>query len=145
MHTASAAPPMASLLGYGGLLPFLAGAVLAWAGAIDPALASRAFVGYGAAILAFLGGLQWGIALLPDTERLAERLVVGVLPALAAWVALLLPTFAALVLLLAAFAALLAWEHARPARALPPWYLPLRLRLTLIVAVCHVAVGIAVA
>ena len=50
-----------------------------------------ALVAYGAVILAFLGGVHWGFAL-PEPSGRGERarLVLGVVPSLVGWVALLL-------------------------------------------------------
>jgi hypothetical protein len=143
MSPSHPAPRPAAILGYGGLLPFLAGAALAWPGALDRGLVTDAFVAYSATILAFLGGLQWGVAMQPTGDRFAERLAVGVTPALVAWIALLLPDLPGAVLLGVAFAALLAWERWRPSVVLPRWYPALRLRLTVIVVLCHLLVAAA--
>ena len=145
MQQTTRLPRAAAVLGYGGLVPFIAGAVAVWPPAIDPAMVARVFTAYGAAILAFLGGLQWGIALLVRDERFGERLAVGVLPALVAWVALLLPLPAGPLLLAAAFVALLAWERQRAPTELPSWLGRLRLQLTAVVVACHVIVVIAIA
>lgn len=145
MHDRSPTPRIAALLGYGGLVPFLAAAVLAWPEALDGATVARIFVAYAATILAFLGGLQWGIALLAEGDRFGERLAVGVVPALIGWIALLLPTSAAVLLLAAAFAALFAWERLHPASVLPHWYWALRLRLSAVVVACHLVVAAAIA
>jgi hypothetical protein len=100
-------PAPARLLGPAGLIPFIALSTASWAGwaSAGPALAA-----YGATILAFLGAVHWGLALAapaaqPEAageaaQRIAwGRLGLGVVPALVAWVALLLPLPAGLVLL----------------------------------------------
>lgn len=96
-------PTPARLLGPAGLIPFAALAAGIWAGwaGAGPALAA-----YGATILAFLGAVHWGLALAAagtageTDERIAwGRLGLGVVPSLVAWVALLLPLAAGLVLL----------------------------------------------
>ncbi len=83
-------------LGLGGLIPFLACALLAAAGPVGwRGFAFSALVAYGATILAFLGAVHWGLALrAPEEERRfgPARLALGIAPALWAWVALLLPT-----------------------------------------------------
>jgi hypothetical protein len=127
----------AALLGYGGLIPFALAALAIhgpWPGA---ALSTRIFIGYGAAILAFLGGIQWGLAMRPGAERATERMTVGVLPSLLAWVALQLPAAAAIPALAAGFAGLLLWERGRCPLNDPAWYAGLRTRLTLAVLICH--------
>jgi hypothetical protein len=92
-------PPLAGLLGPAGLIPFVGLSVAAMAG-WPPA--GFALLAYGATILAFLGAVHWGLALrAPPTEHGADaaRLGLGVLPALVAWVALLLPLRGGLLLL----------------------------------------------
>lgn len=134
----TAAPPATVVwLGYGGLLPFLATAVGTWLPVGWAPAAAFGFMAYSAAILAFLGGLQWGIALRPDADRVTERLAVGVLPALAAAFAIPLGVRWGAGLLLVAFLLLLAWDRQRNRTLLPAWYVPLRIRLTGGAAVCH--------
>jgi hypothetical protein len=92
-------PAPARPLGLAGLIPFLGLAAASLAGwpSAAPALAA-----YGATILAFLGAVHWGLALhAPAAEQSAAalRLGLGVVPALLAWVALLLPLPAGLLLL----------------------------------------------
>lgn len=134
------APPF-RLLGYAGLLPFAAAAALAavgppaWRGAAIPALAA-----YGATILSFLGAVHWGLALrAPPAEAPAlwPRLGLGVLPALVAWVALLLPVRPGLLLLAAGALAVAAVETAAARRGLvPPGYLRLRWTLSIGAGAC---------
>lgn len=134
----TASPPVAVvLLGYGGLLPFLATAIgttlpVSWA---PPA--AFGFMAYSAAMLAFLGGLQWGIALHPHADRFVERLVVGVLPVLAAALAVPIGVRWGALLLLAGYVLFLAWDMPRNRGLMPGWYVPLRIRLTAGVAICH--------
>lgn len=130
----SALPPLAWPLGLAGLLPFTAGLAgmamgVGWAG---PALA-----GYGAVILAFLGGVHWGLALHAPGQADRLRLVGGVLPSLVAWVALLLPTGLGLVVLGLGLLGLVAAESWAARRGLLPWaYLRLRWVLSLVAAAC---------
>lgn len=139
MTALSAAPRNVAWLGYAGLVPFVAGAIGPWLPVWWAPAASLGFMGYSAAILAFLGGIQWGVALRAGADRLAERTVVGVLPALAGALAILLGARWGGGLLLAGFLLLLGWEAHRNRALLPGWYLPLRVRLTAGVAACHVA------
>ena len=129
-------PSGASALGYGGLVPFVAtvlGIVL-----LEGELrvfAARALLAYGAMILSFLGAVHWGLLLARPVSDAPRRLLVGVLPALAGWVALLLPERYGLALLVVAFAAFWLYEHrVLGATALPAPYLDLRRNLT--VGVC---------
>jgi hypothetical protein len=122
-------------LGYAGLLPFAAatlGSVLLDA---EPrALSLRALVAYAAVILSFLGAVHWGLLLRAAGGEAVRACVVGVLPALVGWIALLLPARQALPLLLAGFGAFWLYEHRIAGeRLLPRGYLDLRRILTLLV------------
>jgi hypothetical protein len=130
-------PGAALALGLGGLLPFLGAATMAvagleWHGLTGPDLAR----GYGAVILAFLGGAQWG-STLPHREDAWVRYGYSVLPALLAWAALLVDLRTGLGTLIGGFAFVYVvdeWMRAR--RWLPAWYLRLRRRLTAVVLAC---------
>jgi hypothetical protein len=133
-------PQRVALLGYGGLLPFIATAL---GGALDDSHAAiwlDALHAYGAVILSFVGALHWGFAMLAtdldDGERDA-RYLWSVIPALLAWPALLLSGGLAGALLLAGFL-LHYWQDRRLVRRcpLPAWYLPLRGRLTGVACLC---------
>lgn len=120
-------PPLARPLGFAGLIPFAGLAVLSLAGV---AWAPGAILAYGATILAFLGAVHWGFALraLPGEEHAgAARLVLGVVPSLIAWVALLLPLAAGLWVVAAGIVATAMVETAAARRGLvPAGYLRLR-------------------
>jgi hypothetical protein len=155
-------PMLAILLGLAGLIPFIVcglGAISA-----DTGQAARmlvALVGYGAVILSFLGGVHWGFALTqaaplvapditPVGARLAggqrARLALGVLPALIGWAALLvamvLPDWTALVVLIAGFVGTVVVEHQAGRHMLvqPAGYLWLRWGLTIVVVAMLVTV-----
>lgn len=145
MPPAPTSPPStrlpARLLGYAGLIPFAAAALLALSGPPPwrgPALA--ALSAYGAVILSFLGAVHWGFALrAPAGEEPAAwpRLGLGVAPALVAWVALLLPSRPGLALLAAGVVVVAAAETAAARRGLvPPDYLGLRWPLSLGAGAC---------
>jgi hypothetical protein len=123
-------------LGYLGLIPFVAGAALAFTG--DPPLrdlAVRAVIAYGAVILSFVGAIHWGVALNAGEARAGTLYIVSVLPSLVAWLALLFNPRTGLVLLIAAF--LLVWLYERAAlwpKLFPAWFATLRTRLTAVAA-----------
>jgi hypothetical protein len=128
-------PRLAAWLGYGGLVPFLA--PLLWAALGGPAASARvALFAYAAVILSFVGALHWAFAMtLPAlTPRQREAAFAwSVVPALMAWLALLSPASIAACLLLAGFVLHMGQDLRLAQRAeLPRWYLPLRLRLSLI-------------
>jgi hypothetical protein len=133
---ASVLPEGFAALGYAGIVPFVAGVfgiVLLEGDA--RLLAVRALSAYGAVILSFLGAVHWGLLLRRPDPPVASRLLFGALPALAGWIALLLPGRIGLALLVVAFGSFWLYEH----RALPDGWLPdgyLRLRRNLSVAVC---------
>lgn len=133
-------PVATALLGAVGVVVFLALALAAMTAA-GPEAAQRLtwFIGAGAVGLSFLGGVHWGFVLGAEAPpRAGMRLGLGVLPALAGWVALWLgaegvPAIA-LALLIAAFLVTIAAERAAaPKGWMPGGYLWLRYLLTLAV------------
>ena len=133
-------PTAALWLGYAGLIPFLAGALVVWVGSGEwAAFALRAQLLYGVVILAFMGAVHWGLAIAaygsddggpPGWGRLAA----SVTPALLAWFSTFLVAWAALALLIVSFVGLFFFDvrETRAGRA-PPWYPRLRRPLTIIV------------
>lgn len=156
---AASMPVTAAWLGYGGLIPFVLLAIAAGLGlgmGSDPvfrlaasllATDGRALLAYGAVILSFVGALHWGFAMtLRDLSPRARNAAFlwSVVPALLAWVALVLPPAPAVALLIVGFLA----QYRRDvglARlvGLPAWYLPLRLRLTTVACLSLVLGGFA--
>jgi hypothetical protein len=141
--TGAEAPPpsLARLLGYAGALPFVAAALLAWALDGDArAAATTVLAAYAATIVSFLGGIHWGFGFLRGDPA---RFVWGVVPSLLAWAALLLPRPAGLVLLAVTLAACyLVDRGVYRALGLQRW-LPLRLQLSSVAALCCVAGALA--
>ena len=90
--------PVATRLGALALLPFVLGAVLLWFVRADahPHVAA-ALSAYAAIVIAFLGGIHWGFGFVA-TVPAPRRFVWGVVPALVAWVAVLMPPSAGLVI-----------------------------------------------
>ena len=87
-------------LGYAGLIPFVLLAALMWL--VDTELlpfVAIALGGYAAAIVSFLGGLHWGIGFMKGQDAPPFHFIWGVVPSLFAWVALMMPAYAALPLL----------------------------------------------
>jgi Protein of unknown function (DUF3429) len=139
-------PRVVFWLGYGGLLPFAAlavGSVFGPASGDASPLWQAALITYGAAILSFVGALHWGFAMtLPDlaAPRRTASFVWSVVPALVAWVALLVTPVVSTGLLVAGFVSHYGRDRALAAHAdLPGWYLPMRLRLTLVACLCLAA------
>lgn len=132
-------PPLAVALGVAGLIPLIGCAVAAFAG--DPrqtGLWLSGLVAYGAVVLSFLGAVHWGFALADDPMRVqSRRLLLGVVPALIGWAALMLllvlPRAVSLGVLIAGFIATVAGEsQGRKAGLVPPGYMWLRWGLTVV-------------
>ena len=138
-------PSSAAWLGRLGAVPFiaLAGAMPLLDGATRQ-LAAYALLAYGATILAFLGGIHWGLAISPSAgnqEKLAARLIFSITPSLVAWVALLMAGKAGLLLLAVAVSAMLFADlRATRLSEAPPWYPRLRIPLSC-VAVASLLLG----
>ena len=123
-------------LGYAGLLPFVAGAVLVWLVRPDvhPYVA-LALSGSAAVILSFLGGIHWGLAMREPAPPL-PWLVWGVVPSLVAWLAMLMPANAGLVVFgLALLACYAVDRRLYPKQGVAHW-LTLRFRLSAVAAAC---------
>ncbi|MBK3732687.1 DUF3429 family protein [Azospirillum brasilense] len=125
------------LLSYGGLIPFVGGAALAWMAEGDVrAAVVRAVVVYAVSILSFIGAIHWGRILSGrDGETSGPAwLAWGVTPSLLGWGATLLPSGLTVPALILTF--LLAWAVDRSAAAdgrYPRWFGTLRTRLTIVV------------
>ena len=138
--TAPAANPdtTALRLAYAGLLPFVLGALLVWAVRAEvQAYVALALSAYAAVVLSFLGGIHWGLAMRqpqPATTGLARSLVWGVVPALVAWPAAVMPPDAGLVILGAMLIVSYAVDRRLyPAHGVAAW-LTLRFRLSAVAA-----------
>lgn len=140
-------PKPALVLGIGGLIPFVVIPLIAALGGDGELPADiRAYVSifsmklYAAAILSFMGGVQWGLAMRTPHAGGGSwrRYGMSVLPALVAWAALLLAQRDGLALLGAGFVLLLIYDlwTIRKGEA-PGWYERLRLGLTTVV-ICSI-------
>ncbi|MCM0019232.1 MAG: DUF3429 domain-containing protein [Tagaea sp.] len=142
----SSSPKHAKLLGFGGLVPFYAGAAALWFGGAelrDGALAVTTI--YAATILSFVGAVHWGRALAgPATDA---ALGWSVVPALLGWLAAAwLDALPGLILLIVGFWAAFVVD-ARAAREgrFPLWYLDLRKHLSALVVLALGLCALAVA
>lgn len=126
-------PGVALALGIAGLIPFVGLAGIIVVNRHLPATdAWRALTLYGAVILSFMGGVQWGLAM---ARGVTSGYVASVAPALAAWFAVaFLPARPAATVLALGFGLLLLYDLATVRRGhAPTWYAPLRRWLTAIV------------
>jgi hypothetical protein len=139
-------PAPALLTGWAGVLPFAACAAFSIAGPPDLArMASGTLLSYGALILAFLGGVQWGLVMCATgVVPHWHHYPASTLPALVAFPAAFLPVAAALGLLAAGFLGLLVYDLRRVrAGWAPGWYARLRLQLSAAVLLLLALVAVA--
>jgi len=139
---------VAWMLGAAGALPFVGLAALAvFADQRSAMIGHTALVAYAAVILSFLGGINWGLTIgtqsrAADDPGVEMRLVVSVVPALAAWVGLLLPPIWGFVVIATAFVIILLNDVGLSRRGYAPgWYPALRTPLTVVV-VASLAAGV---
>jgi len=134
------------ILGYAGLIPFLVFSIGHWITLPyidDP---SAILIAYAAVILSFMGAIHWGAAITTSDKKHSAHLIVSVIPALIAWLALLLPADFSMSVLLLGFIILLVYELALATpEGLPDWYITMRITLTTVVSLCLSASLIAVA
>lgn len=137
----NAVPKPALWLGLSGAVPFVSLALLTLAGW---AWAAAALLGYGVAILAFMGGIHWGLAMANNRQDWGE-FGGSVVPALLGWLAHLTGGALGFWLLAAAFFGLFVYDL-RSVRAgqAPAWYPALRRPLTVIVVLSLSAAAIGV-
>jgi hypothetical protein len=143
-------PPFAIVLGIAGLLPFLICSLGVLSLSSDGSTRSLlALVAYGATILAFLGGVHWGLALdasnAASTRVQRARFGLGVVPSLIGWTAMLvtfigLPTTGLLVLTAGFIATTVVEAQAARRGLMPKPYMWLRWGLSIVVVVCLVSV-----
>ncbi len=120
-------------LGYGGLIPFGVFALLMWlvTPEVHP-LVAIALSGYGATIVAFLGGIRLGICLRRDSPLRLLHMTWGITASVLAWIAVIMPAYAGLpVLALLLVACYLVDRKTWPQAGLGEW-LTLRFRLTVV-------------
>lgn len=140
--TLAALPRLPLALGLAGLIPFVTTAAMAWWAPLAWQVVSiKAFLFYGAVILSFLGGVQWGVAMSLESAESAgfrRRLLLSMVPSLIAWPALLLHPYSGAWVLAAGFLLVRLHEAGRDSRELQPaWYQTLRTLLTMAVVACH--------
>ena len=126
-------PKMALLLGWGGVIPFIATALLKVFG--GPVLDLYALVWgttYAGVIIVFIGAVHWGIAVQhPNERQRVTSLFWSVLPALAVWPVLTLPPIVSLPFMIIGLGIVWAVDMFAYKRGyLPRWYIKLRHGLT---------------
>lgn len=142
-------PPL--LLGLAGLIPFVWGAATYLSGPLQAWGAAQLgprFVGpyvqlfYGSVILSFMSGVLWGFATRASGGQAATGYVLSVIPALWAFFMTGGGPVSAGTNLIFGFLGLLVLDYAFSSWGLtPPWWLRLRVLLTVVVVTC-LAVGV---
>lgn len=141
-------PVVALLLGYSGVIPFVALAVGIATG-VDfngwgVADAHSKLVGYAAVIVSFIGAVHWGVALQAPAGRQNQLFIYSVLPALAAWVWMFFTAKSALIGMALTIVALYFVDRGLLQGLVHDRYVKMRMHLTIIVALSLLvaAVGI---
>lgn len=135
MHTLD--KQFATRLGLLGLFPFAVLTAFCWF--VDAQWMGNfidAQLNYGVAILAFMGGLSWGLAFIVkerETSDIKNDMLWGILPAIIAWFAMA-NMFVGFVFQIAAF--IFSYQHSKLVYrrlSLPEWFVQLRFKLTMVV------------
>ncbi len=141
-------PRPAFWLGWAGVIPFAAFAVLTLTGGapwseLDQSRVLHALVTYGMIILSFMGGVQWGLEMSRPEGNGAAGFAASVVPSLIAFGASFVSVFAALLILAAGFVILLGYDRARIRAGIGPvWYGALRMQLSTAVVICLAAAAV---
>jgi hypothetical protein len=123
------------MLGYAGLIPFIISAAGIWFASDNMVrIFDQALLTYAACILAFMGAIHWGQAMLANSD--SWQLGLSVIPSLFAWLALNVPSPWGYSILIICFAVLCVVDSvATRFNLLPAWYPRMRIPLTVIVVV----------
>ena len=139
-HVFRGLPPLAVALGVAGIIPFALFGIGAVGASPESSLtATRALVGYGAVVLAFLGGVHWGFTLGEEDARAERaRLSLGVVPSLVGWSAMFCSIVArpvlSLAILIAGFVGTVVVEsRAQKRDFMPGGYMAMRWIISVVV------------
>lgn len=148
----SRVPTAAVLLGAAGLLPPLLALFVRLAAGADPESQLPGMVGalaliYSAVILSFLGGIWWGVAVVrAPMEEQASLFGLAVVPSILAvllvGLSLRWPVIASTLLGLVIFATPLVDRALRARQLLPPWWMRLRVPLSLALGALTIGLGL---
>lgn len=130
-------------LGWAGVIPFVAGAVLVWFDEpVNPYFVLQAFQVYSLMVLSFLCGTWWGFSFAGLEERLRLVLLLGGITLFVfLWLVMLfVPSTQTLLILGLTYGALLLPELRLRGLPVDRGYRGMRLLLTGIVLLCHLSV-----
>jgi len=126
-------PPWALRLGYAGLIPFVVGAALVHLVELPlMPFTMLALSGYAAVIASFLGGIHWGLAMRDSGGAYLFPYLWGIVPSLLAWVAVVMPPWAGLIVLGVLLVLCYLVDRRQYVRYRIQGWLPLRLHLTVV-------------
>lgn len=141
-------PRPACYFGYAGVIPFAVLSLLMLVGPVElQAQLHETLVFYGVAIISFMGGVHWGLAMncAEDSKSKMVRYGVSVVPALVGWVTFFIAVSVQLIWLAAAFATLLIVDtYSVRLGYAPIWYARLRRNLTVLVVAFLIAGAFAI-
>jgi hypothetical protein len=136
-------PIQFKMLGYAGLLPFICLPLLVAADMTNYFYSFQHFVQYSAIILSFFGGIHWYDAL--QHNRINHQLYVAMLPSIVGWLGLVFLNGNLLLgVLSCAFIGMLMYDKytLTMEKSKVIEYTTLRLALTTIVVLCHLAMAL---
>ncbi|WP_306251114.1 DUF3429 domain-containing protein [Parvularcula sp. IMCC14364] len=133
----------AAAIAYAGALPLIIGAILVWARPMDigPHLIDLIIL-CGGALLAFFGGIRWGIAVMHSTGPTFTNLFGGIMPLLISFPIFLMENDLVRLLIIVVALPLLLFDDLRATRrgsGAPDWYLGVRLPLTVMMELAFAA------
>lgn len=130
-------PPPAQRWAYAALAPFVLGALLVWLVNLQALpYVSAALAAYAGVVTALLGGVHWGLAMRRPEAASMRRFAWGAAAAFGAWLGVMMPAYAGLVVLGGMLiAGYLVDRRVYPAEGLGAW-LTLRFRLSAVAALC---------
>ena len=135
-------PHAAAALAYAGALPLILAAMIVWLQPITVATSAAEFMSiYGICLLAFFGGVRWGIAVMRPNGATFASLVGAILPFLAAFTLLVSNQLMVKLALIIAILPLLLIDDLRATRrgcGAPSWYLGVRVPLTALMASAYI-------
>lgn len=137
--------PLARQAGYFGLLPFVAALAAVLSGSLElRMIGERLALGWGAAILAFIAAVHWGLALSGRWSWSPALVVSSTLPSLVGALGVVLGGSRGTALLVVGFGFFWLYEHRRHGEELPKDYLQLRrvLSLTVCILLALITIGL---
>lgn len=139
-------PKIALLLGWGGVIPFVAAAAAKVFGdAIIDLYALAWGSAYAGVIITFIGAVHWGIAVMhPEDKKRMIPMIWSILPALAVWPVMTLPPIARLPFFIVGLIIVWGADMMSYKRGhLPKWYMQLRHGLTVVATGSLLTIGLA--